>query len=252
MSRYQSYILCTSPRSGSTLLCRLLAATGKSGIPDSHFHSPSISDWMSYYDIAPDNQKSERDLVSEIFRAARRRGTGETGMFGLRLQRQSFEYFIQKLHVLTDEISNDRERIQKVFGLTRFVHLTRKNKLEQAISYVKATQTGLWHKAPDGTELERLSEPQEPEYDVKAIQRQILKLTAMDEQWMTWFSDQFIDPMVITYEDLADDPINVTGTLLEYLGQSRELSIGLDLPVAKLADETNTDWASRFHNENIS
>ncbi|MBT6203829.1 MAG: sulfotransferase, partial [Rhodospirillaceae bacterium] len=44
MARYQSYVICTSPRSGSTLLCSLLAATGLAGNPCSHFHDPSISE----------------------------------------------------------------------------------------------------------------------------------------------------------------------------------------------------------------
>ncbi|HBF29284.1 Stf0 family sulfotransferase, partial [Rhizobium sp.] len=31
MAKFSSYVICTSPRSGSTLLCKLLAATGISG-----------------------------------------------------------------------------------------------------------------------------------------------------------------------------------------------------------------------------
>ncbi|MFK7856214.1 MAG: Stf0 family sulfotransferase [Granulosicoccus sp.] len=250
MSHYQSYILCTSPRSGSTLLCRLLAATGKSGIPDSHFHSPSISDWMRYYDIDADNTKTEHDLLSEIFQAARFRGTGNTGMFGLRMQRQSFGYFIKKLCVLINCCSSDSERIQTLFGRTQFIHLTRENKLEQAISYVKASQTGLWHQARDGTELERLSARKSPYYSADEIERKLKDFTDMDEGWESWFVDEGLNPLRICYEDLSNDPLGVTGQLLEYLGLNRKLSIGLELPVAKLADETNSYWASRFRSDN--
>lgn len=243
---YQSYILCTSPRSGSTLLCRLLAATGKSGIPDSHFHSPSIADWLRYYDIAPDDTKTERDLLVEIFQRARNRGTGNTGLFGLRLQRQSFDFFMQKLQVLVPSCSSDHERIQAIFGSTLFVHLTRQNKLEQAISYVKAEQTGLWHKSPDGLELERLSAPQNPVYDGEAIQRQMTALVAMDKSWISWFAMQGVAPLQIKYEDLSQDPLAVTGMLLEQLGVNKRLATGLELPVAKLADDTNKQWALRY------
>lgn len=250
VSHYQSYILCTSPRSGSTLLCRLLAATGQSGIPDSHFHNPSISDWMGYYNLAPSVMKSERDLLSDVFQAARIRGTGNTGMFGLRLQRHSFDFFIQKLHVLIPGCSSDQERIREVFGRTLFVHLTRQKKLEQAISYVKASQTGLWHKASDGLELERLSAPQDPIYDADAIQRQLAELVVMDEDWISWFAKEGLNPLRINYEDLSEDPIAVTGRLLEHLGLKNGLAIGLDIPVAKLADTTNRQWASRFCSDN--
>ena len=37
---------------------------------------------------------------------------------------------------------------------------SRENKLAQAVSLIKAEQTGLWHIAPDGTELERVAHQQ--------------------------------------------------------------------------------------------
>ena len=228
------------------MLCRLLDATGKSGHPDSHFHSPSISAWMGYYDVELDSAKSECDLLADIFTAARNRGTGNTGMFGLRLQRHSFDFFIQKLQVLVSGCSSDHERIEKAFGQTLFIHLTRKNKLEQAISYVKASQTGVWHKAPDGTELERLSVLQEPFYDFEAIQRHLTELDGMDKNWIFWFSKERLTPLRIYYEELSKDPIAITGQLLEKLGLNNELTRELEVPVAKLADCTNREWAMLF------
>ena len=231
-------------------MCQLLSATGTSGVPDSHFHGPSIEEWLGYYNIAPDRSKSEVELLNEIFRAAYVRGTGSTGMFGLRMQRPSFDFFLRKVGVVCPDCFCDLERIQKIFGRTHFIHLTRDNKLDQAISYVKATQTGLWHKAPDGSELERLSVAQEPHYDSEAIARNLSNLIAMDASWREWFVTEGISPLCIHYEDLSDDPKNVLGGVLEYLGLDRELACGLELPVAKLADSINRIWAERFLAEN--
>ena len=153
MAKYDSYIICTSPRSGSTLLCKLLAATGVAGNPDSYFHRPSISDWLADLGLTRKRSVPERELLEAIFRAAIAKGTLGTGIFGLRLQRHSFDFFTEKLAVLYPEHSNDVERFQAAFGRTLFVHLTRRDKVAQAVSYVKAQQTGLWHAAPDGTEL---------------------------------------------------------------------------------------------------
>lgn len=243
---FQSYIVCTSPRSGSTLLCKLLAATDKAGYPDSHFHSPSISAWLDYYEIEADAAATEYELLTTIFNAVRDRGTSLTGIFGLRLQEHSLEYFLQKLRVLYRNQSSDSERIRAAFGKTLFIHLTRRNKLDQAISYVKATQTGLWHKAPDGTELERLSAQQEPVYDADAIRHQIYKFTKMDAYWDSWFYKEKVDPLVIQYELLSEDPIGVLGKLLDQLGLDRKFARHIDLPVAKLADETSILWARCF------
>ena len=89
MAHYDSYVICTSPRSGSTLLCKLLAATGVAGNPGSYFHEPSLSEWLSDFDLAPDPSAAERDVLAEVFRAAMAKGSLDTGMFGLRLSTSS-------------------------------------------------------------------------------------------------------------------------------------------------------------------
>lgn len=246
MGRYRSYIICTSPRSGSTLLCRLLAATGRSGNPDSHFHTPSLAAWCGYYDIACDGMASGRDLLEAVFAAAIAHGTGNTGLFGLRLQRRSFDFFMQQLRILHPGRASDFERIQAVFGKTLLIHLTRGNKLEQAISLVKATQTGLWHKAPDGTELERLSAPRDPVYDRDEIAGNLSELTAFDEEWKAWFANEGLEPLRISYDALSEDPAGVLEHILDRLQVGSGSARTIDLPVAKLADATSRDWAQRF------
>lgn len=249
MGRYRSYIICTSPRSGSTLLCRLLAATGRSGNPDSHFHRPSLAAWCEDYDIASDRLPSRRDLLGAVFEAAIARGTGNTELFGLRLQRHSFDFFMQQLEILHPGRASDFERMQAAFGETLFIHLTRENKLEQAISLVKATQTGLWHKAPDGTELERLSAPQDPFYDAQAITRNLSDLTSLDDQWKAWFVKEELEPLRITYDALSAGPTDVLAQILDRLQVGREYARTIDPPVAKLADETSRNWAERFQSQ---
>ena len=103
------------------------------------------------------------------------------------------------------------------FGRTFFVHLTRRDKVAQAVSYVKAQQNGLWHVAPDGTELERLSPPQELAYDASEIRTCLEEMTAHDHAWEHWFDASEIDPLRITYEELSDGPVE---TLRVMLGSS--------------------------------
>lgn len=249
MACYRSYIICSSPRSGSTLLCKLLAATDKTGKPDSHFHRQSIHDWVSDYKISKNKFTTDRELLAAIFHAARERGEGGTGMFGLRLQRQSFDYFTEKLHILCPGLSCDADRIHKAFGHTLFIHLTRHNKLQQAISLVKATQTGLWHRAPDGTELERQSAPQEPVYDASAIATQLSEFTDMDQQWNSWFAKESLAPFRLSYEQLSENPTDILADVVERLGLDREICNEISLPVSKLADATNKSWEKRFQNE---
>ena len=249
MARFDSYVICTSPRSGSTLLCNLLAATGVAGNPGSHFHEPSIADWLGYYDLTPDPTLPERDILAEIFRAAIAQGSRDTGMFGLRLQRHSFDFFTEKLAVLYAGLSSDAARFQAAFGRTLYIHLTRRDKAEQSVSYVKAEQSGLWHAAPDGTEIERLSPPREPVYDAGEIRARFDEVTAFDRDWEAWFAAEKIDPFRITYESLSKDPKEALCRVLDRLGLDREAASDVTPGVAKLADKTSREWTARFRAE---
>jgi len=250
MSAYQSFILCTSPRSGSTLLCRLLSATGVAGHPGSHFHEPSLEPWLERFGLTADPDETGVATLQRVFRAAIEKGRGSTDLFGLRLQRHSFAFFNEKLAVLHPEPVNDRDRLEAAFGRTLFIHLTRQDKIGQAVSFVKAEQTGLWHRAPDGTELERLSEPQEPRYDFGEIRACYERFLGFDRDWLAWFDREGFQPLRITYEDLSADPQAILRLVLEQLGLDPSISDGVTPAVARLADAVSADWAARFLREN--
>jgi len=249
MADYDSYVICTSPRSGSTLLCRLLAATGIAGNPESYFHRPSIEDWLADLEITPDAGASEREVLDLIFQAAIAEGRGETGIFGLRLQRHSFDFFTRKLGVLHPARSSDVDRFQAAFQRTLFVHLTRHDKIEQAVSYVKAQQSGLWHMAPDGTELERLSPHREPTYDGAGLRACVETMTAHDRDWERWFETEAIEPLRLSYEALAAEPSGTLRRVLDRLGVDPEAANGIAPGVRKLADATSRDWVARLRSE---
>jgi LPS sulfotransferase NodH len=227
----------------------MLSNTGMAGIPDSHFHDPSLAKWLGYYRLSPDEYTTQRDALNAVFTAAYEHGKGDTDVFGLRLQRHSFDYFMHQLGILHPEMPLEKSRLQSVFGKTLIIHLTRENKLEQAISYVKATQTGLWHAAPDGTELERLSAPKKPAYDAQAIAKQLSEFRTMDNEWRSWFATEQIKPLSVTYEELSSAPQATLARILKRLCLDYVPSSKNGLPVAKLADATNQEWFDRFTSE---
>ena len=42
---FDAYIICGTPRTGSTLLCKLLASTGTSGDPHSFYRRQDLPEW---------------------------------------------------------------------------------------------------------------------------------------------------------------------------------------------------------------
>jgi len=247
--RYRSYIICTSPRSGSTLLCRLLAATGRAGNPDSHFHTPSLAGWLVDYGLTRADYASDRDATAAVFAAAKAEGEADTGVFGLRMQRPSFAFFMQQAAMLFPEATTDAARIRAAFGETLYVYLSRQDKLDQAISMVKAEQTGLWHRAADGSELERLAPPGPPAYDARRIEEKMATLEALDAEWPLWFTQQGIRPLTLPHECLSANPQAALGQVLAALGLDPTMAEAIQTPTARLSDDINKEWAARFRAE---
>ncbi|MEP6065576.1 MAG: Stf0 family sulfotransferase [Paracoccaceae bacterium] len=150
------------------------------------------------------------------------------------------------------EQPNDRQRINTVFGETLFIHLTRTSKLDQAVSLVKALQSGLWHLASDGTEIERTAQPKPLVYDHVAISRELKNMNALEDAWVKWFEQQNLDPLRVTYAELSERPKATLTRILKALGQPIANVEDITIGIAKLADQTNQEWADRFRAEHSS
>ncbi|GAA0773033.1 Stf0 family sulphotransferase [Roseibium denhamense] len=224
----------------------MLAETGVAGVPKSYFHKPSIEDWLEYHKLPALAGEAEKDTLTRILESAVCMGRGDTGVFGLRLQRHSFEFFTRNLAVLFPDDRTDLQRMERAFGRILFIHLTRPDKVEQAVSYVKAQQSGLWHRAADGFELERLSPHKDPVFDPKEIQTAYEQFVLADRDWTTWFHTQGIVPLRLTYDELSSAPDACLQDVLKRLGQDPKKADGVKPSVAKLADPQSEEWTGRF------
>lgn len=219
-------------------------------MPDSHFHSPSVERWLKVYGLDETPFASREAALRAVFEAALTRGTADTDIFGLRMQRGSFGFFMEQLSFLSPGALNDISRIENVFGSTTFIHLSRKDRVSQAISRVRAEQTGLWHRHADGSEMERLAPPKEPHYDPDAIARHIEELNTLDAEWERWFEQHKLEPLRIAYDALSADPQKVLSEVLSSIGCDPTVAEQVETPTAKLADRESQDWRQRFLSEN--
>ncbi len=218
-------------------------------MPDSHFHSPSVERWLTVYGLDETPFGSREAAVRAVFEAALARGTADTEVFGLRMQRGSFGHFLEQLSLLSPDTQSDVERIENVFGPTTFIHLSRKDRVDQAISRLRAEQTGLWHRHADGSEMERLAPPKEPRYDPYAISRHIEELSVLDGEWERWFAQHKLEPLRIAYDALSADPQKVLSEVLSSIGCDPNLARQVETPTAKLADRESQDWKRHFLSE---
>lgn len=248
---FHGYVLCASPRTGSTLLCDLLAATGVAGAPDSFFMEGLDPHWTATWGLPKEPRAAQADPAAHaqaFLAAVKKAGRGGSAVFGLRLMHASLPRLLQMIDTACPGLPTDKARLDWAFGNLLYVHLTRHDKLAQAVSMVKAEQTGLWHIAPDGTELERLAPPAAPQYDFARIAAKRAALTAADADWQDWFRATGITPLTLPYEVLAADPAKAVASLLQALGQDAPRTPP-EQATGRLADKTSADWISRFKAE---
>lgn len=246
---FDAYIICTTPRTGSTLLCDLLTSTGEAGTPDSFFSRKFIPWWAEQWGVPAFESLGEPAFSKTYLAAAIHAGKGGTRLFGLRLMRDS----VDDLNALIDRVDPGlppgRPRFENALGRICYIHLFRGDKVGQAVSLVKAEQTGLWHVAPDGTEIERLSPPSEPVYEFERLKREVAEIEGYELAWRSWFDEQDIAPLRIAYENLAADPAVVLVRVCVALGISAPDQSSVHPGVAKLADAVSADWIERYRRD---
>jgi len=249
MPKYQSIILCANPRSGSTMLCDLMAATGVLGRPQSFYRPESISEWAKLlgFDDEPANRSIE--FESNYLAAIRKHGADASGMFSLRLMWDTKDGLIERLSPLFHAQKRDADLFESAFGHSLYIHLVREDKIAQAVSLVRAEQSGQWHLSADGTVRQGTKEPLPVTYDAQAIEKEIASLTRDDAEWRTWFAAYGLSPLQVTYEDLARDPQTVIAEILEALGHDPAISQNIEPATAKMADQESRQWIDRYREE---
>ncbi len=153
-----SYLICATPRTGSTLLCGLLASTGVAGRPESYFRAPDERSWATRWRIA---RPSGGDFsYAEFVRAAIAAGSSGNGVFGARMMWGTLAEVTGKLAAIQPELAGrDLDLLTSAFGVTRFVYLRRDNVVAQAVSWLRAEQTDVWFETGPGPGREPAREP---------------------------------------------------------------------------------------------
>lgn len=218
----------------------MLRRTGVAGHPESWFHKPDRAAWAGYLGLAPGS--SLRDVLDAAVTA----GRADSPVFALRLQQHSVDYFLEQLAAECPGYASDADRIKAAFGSAKYIYLMRQDTLAQAISRLKAEQTGLWHRAQDGSEIERLAPPADPVYDEQAIAHHMQEFKAMNRAWETWFAAQDISPLRVSYEQLCSEPGQTLQACLEFLDLPPAAARGITFDTMRLSDDISAEWAARF------
>ncbi len=247
MTHTQAYIICSLSRSGTTLLCDMLSETGAAGKPDSFFRLQSMqSYWAPALGVNAAAWPAPTAFDKNYLDAVIREGIGSTETFGMRLMWDQVANLCVQLATFHPNLPNNKARIEATFGKTTFIHLSRKDKLAQAISRIRAEQTGLWHVNADGSDRERVKSNAPAIYDDTYIATQIAEYEAGDAAWRQWFEAEKIDPVLLSYEQLAESPNASLQLILNRLGIDPAVANHVEPKTKKLSDELTMLWREKF------
>jgi trehalose 2-sulfotransferase len=271
-----SYLICATPRSGSTLLCEALKSTGVAGVPEEYFealrHSGRPRRPQEYFIGAEDRtilrhlgehasmdgrpERSplwDRHDYEPYLRWAIERGTTPNGVFGAKLMWSYFGDFVSLLR----EIPAYRELpiqelLPAVFPELRYVRVVRANKVRQAVSLWKAVQTATW-RSEDTDELATVDEADTQnglgprlKFHFRAIEHLLDQILAHEACWDAYFEHCGVLPHVVFYEDFADSPEETALGVLRHIGVEAPASVKIEPRMQPQTDTLNQRWSRRF------
>lgn len=248
MSHQLAYLLCATPRSGTTLLCDLLGETGQAGRPQSYYRRQDILRRAKGWGLRPDDFADPAAFDRAYLTAVLEEGAGGTGIFGMRMMWGTLAELSERLGPLYAHAVG-RALLEEIFGPLIHVHVSRQDKVAQAISLLKAEQSGLWHVGADGSDRQRTAPSAPVGYDADRIAELLSELEHDDAAWEGFFAQYQITPIRIEYEALAKSPRTELRKLLVALSRPEAVADEVMVQTSKMADAESGAWAARFRQE---
>jgi len=234
-----SYLVCGTPRSGSSLLCEALINTGIAGQPEEEYFLPRNElVWQERWGTS---------TYAEYLASAIKQCTTLNEVFGAKMMWGYFDNFVSKVRRLptyNDKALSVNDLMQSVFPNLHYIWIKRSDKVRQAVSHAKAIQTDVWKMV---TETEPLLTTK-PAFSFKQIDFMVQHLEAQEAAWQNYFAVNGIQPFIVVYEDFV----------LRYEATAVQILKYLDIPEAervefaprrmrKQADEESEIWVQRYH-----
>ena len=238
------YVVCAIPRSGSNLLTDGLHATRRAGRPKQFF--------LRKYEVnfgAVHHLDSKADFAAYVRGIATATATSNE-VFGFKLMSWYLDNFVARLRdtgAFGDAATDDLTMLRNAFPRLRFVRIVRRDKLRQAVSKARATQTNLWKVQERNTTLRK------PEFNAELIERCLEDGVQQENIWDDFFRRTGIAPFQLEYEELCRNYEGTIRGVLDFLQISLPRGAQVGSPVTiRQADELSRIWEERFLTERPS
>ncbi len=240
-------LLCATHRTGSNLLEQYLKAAGVAGRPR-EYYSPSLARELAVKMGLADPDKEFMRYHSGIVE----KWTTPNGVFAAKVM-------WRHLRAIHERVAADPQggaylgaepwdTVERLHPNTRVVWVSRKDKVKQAISMVRAKQTGVYSTVH--VDYGRLEQKGPGEYDFHVLQYHVEKLTAEDAEWGRLFAERGVRVQQVVFEEFIKAPQQGAMDLLKALELPEpEVWQWPAIQIRPQADETSAAWYARYHED---
>jgi LPS sulfotransferase NodH len=279
-----SYLICATPRSGSTLLSQALRDTGIAGCPEEHFEvlletgrprqprdyfqrsnnpevwalldDPEFRDVLGEYGGRYAEHPAQRDPswrppdFEGLLDEALRKGTTENGVMGTKIMWAYFRDFVRLARRTPglEGIHPCEVPAAVLPNLRRFVWIRRDDTARQAVSLWKALQTQRWrqdsHDEVGGQGLR---------FSFAAVDHLKLRIDEHNASWQAYFERCGVEPLLVVYEEFVESYEESVFRLLQALDIPLPEGFSVTQPTMKRqADGLSEDWLRQYNERKVA
>ena len=268
-----SYLVCATPRSGSTLLCEALTNSGVAGYPKEYFealkatglpmrpkdffttlHNPRLTEMLEAFAENHDSsapsplpiQSNYADYLAHVLEA----GTTPNGVFGAKVMWGYLGDFISFLRDIPAYHEMPvPDLLSTIFPNLHYIQVVRRDKVSQAVSLWKAIQTGTWREDEERAGTNGGGhQKRELQFHFEPIDHLVQQIKEHELAWEHFFNEAGVKPYRVVYEDLVKNYEATALNILNYLGMSLSAHHSFaERRMKRQADALSQKWVKRYH-----
>ncbi len=202
------YVICATQRSGSTLLCSFLSQLNMAGNP-SEFLLPEKLEILS----------SKNGSIVERVHQALFHLPSKNNVIGVKIMDNTFFDLIAQTKRLSEYANkSEREIIEALFPGAKYIFMTRRNKLRQAVSLSRAEVEKVWEKRKNVTSYGKTYNKNKrtvihPFY----VKNALCRVFEREKFWVDLFDRDSIQVLSVEYENLVESADFVLPKVLRFI-----------------------------------
>jgi LPS sulfotransferase NodH len=251
---HATYVIASTPRSGSSFLAAGLVATGVAGRPEEYFTPDHIGSYKEDLKL-PMNCSWAQYLAKVMAFAAT-----ENGVRGIKIHWRHVVELARALGFRGDPGA----ALEVLFPAAVFVNIVRVDRRAQAISLFRAETTGEWFRSPASSRSARQwglylarPAPGQGAADLTGVVPTYEQIIGMEQcldaeqaAWTNHFTTRRLKVLTVRYEELDANYHGEIARVLQFLGADPAHAAGLPKPpLERQSDHINEHWRRHIDQE---